>query len=194
MTARNTFTINVNLDCPDANREVSVCEIERIEGVGENKNRLHKGFWITTPINTRCVLDDKTTTHWKARVFSSDTLLLSIQAWDCSQLKDRDEFSNVVDDNVLEGIDAAHHALADAQEDKKEARKWKHLFLKFGGGVELSAKAINENAGEDDKLQLEVVPIAFAHPEMRNVQCTSVHAAWKIARADIKANKKGKLE
>lgn len=190
----NSFTINVNTATPEANREVSVYDIERIDGVGERENALFKGYWICMPIDVRFILDDLTTEHWKARVYSSDTVLLSIQAWDYSQLHDRDEFEKQVTSNVLEAIDAAHHDLAEEPADRSEARKWKHLFLKFKDGVELAAKCINEDAGEDEKMKLELIPATVKHPKKANLNYTAMYAAWKVARTDIKANKKGKLE
>ena len=78
--------------------------------------------------------------------------------------------------------------------DVKEARKWKHLYLKFPKGVELSAKSINMDAGDDENLKLELVPITVAHPSLPGISHTALYAAWKVARADVKARKKGKLE
>ena len=76
----------------------------------------------------------------------------------------------------------------------RHSRKWKHLYLRFGGGIELSSKVINSDAGEDEKLKLELVPITISHPKLHGKSYTSMYAAWKVARTDMKANKKGKLE
>jgi len=170
-----------------------VYDIERIDGVGEKENTLFRGFWMCLPIDIRFILDDQSTEHWKARMFSRDTVLLSIRAWDHSQLNDRDQFEKSVSNNVLEAIHAAHHDLEEEPNDKKEARKWKHLFLKFKSGVELSAKSINTQAGEDEKLNLKLIPVVVSHNKL-STTCTTMHAAWKVARVDVKANKKGKVE
>jgi hypothetical protein len=81
MSSMNTHTIHVNMSCPEANREVVVYNLEHIEGVGEKKNMLFKGFWKCLPIDICFILDDTSTPHWKARVLSADTVMLSIQAW-----------------------------------------------------------------------------------------------------------------
>jgi len=194
MSSNNTFTIDVNTKCPEANREVIVCDLERIPGAGEEKDTLFKGFWMTLPIDIRFIADDESTTHWKARVFSSNTVLLSIQAWDYTHLNGRDQLENAVTENVLEAIDDSQHDCAAQPSDKKEARKWKHLFLKFSDEAELSAKSIHSNAGEDENLELELVPVAVEHPKLKGVSYTTMYAAWKVARTDIKARKKGKVE
>ena len=193
MSPHNTFAINVNTECPEANREVVTHEVERIEGVGESENRLFKGFWTCLPIDIRFILDDKSAPHWKARIFSEDAILISIQAWPCSHLNDRDQFANHVGPNVVEALDDAHHDCAGDAADVKEARKWKHLFLKFPEGQSLSSKVVNKDAGEDEKLKLELIPVKAMHKGLQTA-CTSLFAAWKVARTDIKARKKGKLE
>ena len=195
MNAPNTFTIKVNTAHPEANREVMVYDLDRIQGAGEaNKNTLYKGFWICLPIDVRFILDDVNTEHWKARVFSSNSVLLSIQAWNYSHLYDRDELETNVDENVLEAIDNCHHGLEDESSDVKEARKWKHLLLQFGDGVELSAKHIFLGAGDDEKLKLELLAVTVTHKKMPTLNYTSMYAAWKVARIDMKPNKKGKVE
>ena len=194
MNNNNTFTIDVNTKRPEANREVTVYDLERIPGVGDQKDTLFKGFWITMPIDIRFIVDDENTTHWKARVFSKNTVLLSIQAWDYTHLHGRDQLANVVSENVLEAIDDAQHDYASQPCDKKQARKWKHLYLKFSDEVDLSAKEINSGAGEDETLKLELVPVTVEHPKLKGMKYTAMCAARKVARTDIKARKKGKVE
>jgi hypothetical protein len=92
----------------------------------------------------------------------------------------------------LGGNGAAHHNLEGKPSDRKEARKWKHLILKFGNGVELSAKSINEDAGEDEKVKLELIPVTITHPKLKTA-CTTMYAAWKVACIDLKANKRASL-
>jgi len=190
----NTHTIKVNTDHPEANREVMVYDIERVEGVGDNTNCLFKGFWICLPIDIRFILDDHATTHWKARVFSSNTVMLSIQAWNYSHLHDRDQFEDKVDTNVLEAIDGSLNDYANEAADIKEGRKWKHLLLEFPSDIELAAKPIHANAGDDEKLELDLIPIEVTHPKHKSLRYTSMYAAWKVARTDVKARKKGKVE
>jgi len=125
-------------------------------------------------------------------VFSHNTVLLSIQSWDYAHRYGRDQFANVVNENVLEAIDDAQHDLADQSEAQQEERKWKHLCLKFPDEVELSSRVVNADAGEDDCLKLELIPIKVVHLKLTGVQCTMMHTAWKVARTDVKARKKRK--
>ena len=150
----NAFTVKVNTANPEANREVIIYELERIEGVASHENKLFKGFWVTTPIDIRFILDDENTPHWKARVFNSNTVLLSMQAWNYSHLYDQGKFKAHVSENCIDAMEGAHHDIVDDEGVIKEDRKWKHLFLEFPNEVDLSAKAINEHAGDDEKLGL----------------------------------------
>jgi len=194
MNKSNSYTIQVNTKCPEANREVQIYDLERIEGVGDKKNQLFKGFWMLLPIDIRFILDDTATTHWMARVFNDNTVMLSIQALNYSALYDRDQFEKRVSENALEAMDNAHHEVVDETGAIREERKWKHLYLEFDNDVKLSAKEINEFAGEEGKLDLQLIPVTASHPKNKAIKHTAMCAAWKVARLDQKARKKGKVE
>jgi len=194
MNQSSTCTVKVNTEHPETNGEMMIYDLDRIEGVGEKEHQLFKGFWMLMPIDIRHILDDTVTAHWKARMFSSNKVLVSVQAWNCSVLCDRDQFEQRVSSNALESMDAAHHDIVNNEGATKEDRKWKHLFLDFDDDVQLSAKAINANAGEDEKLELQLIPVTVAHPKNASIKHTSMCAGWKVARTDIKARKKGKAE
>jgi hypothetical protein len=86
-------------------------------------------------------------------------------------------------------MDDARHAYF----EKKAAREWKYLILDFPQEHELSSKNIYKDAGEDEELKLEMVPIVYSHPQMAGTN--SQHwAAWKVARTDLKVHKRGKVE
>ncbi|CAB9510059.1 unknown protein [Seminavis robusta] len=192
MSRDNSFTIKVNTERPEANREVMVYELDRIQGVGDKQNQLFSGFWIVMPIDFRYILDDDETTHWKVSVIAKNKLLLSIQAWNYSALHDRDEFKKCVTKNDLEAMDGAMHDLIDEKTcEVYEDRKWKHLILEFEQDVHLSTKEIYDN----DVVELEplLLPITVKHPKNPKLKYTSMFASWKVARIDVKARKMGKV-
>ncbi|CAB9506771.1 unknown protein [Seminavis robusta] len=194
MNDNNTFTIKVNTERPEANREAGIYELDRIAGAGDKKNQLYSGFWIVLPIDIRFILDDMSAAHWSARIIAKNKILLSTQAWNYSCLYDRDEFKKNVQPNELEALDGAHHDIYDESSGEiKEDRKWKHLVLEFPERVKLSAKEIYGDSGEDDKLELQLLPVTVTHPKQPKLKYTSMFAAWKVARVDIRARKKGKV-
>ena len=95
--------------------------------------------------------------------------------------------------NVIEAMDGTNNEYANNAADIKEARKWKHLYLKFPSGLHLSAKHIYLGAGEEEKLELEMIPITVKHPCLAGTYVT-MYGAWKVARLDVKGRKKGKTE
>jgi hypothetical protein len=58
---------------------------------------------------------------------------------------------------------------------------------------ELSSKAINQNARENEELKLEFLECAYTHASLAGT--TSQHwVGWKVARTDLKVHKQGKLD
>ncbi len=57
----------------------------------------------------------------------------------------------------------------------------------------LSSKEIYDEAGEDEKLELEIIPIVYSHPMIKG-SGTQHWAAWKVVRTDLKVHKRGKIE
>jgi hypothetical protein len=53
---------------------------------------------------------------------------------------------------------------------------------------------IYDLAGDDEELELEIVPFHYSHPSAPNVFNTHHYAAWKVARSDVRASKRGKVE
>ena len=180
--------ITVNIDRPEANREAFVFPLKQIDGVKLGAD--YCGCYIMIPMDVRFVLDDQTVEHYKARLFANNQVLLTVPSWDYSPLYNRDEIVNEVDANVTDAMDDARHA----HEENKSTRRWKHLLLEFPGGHELSSKLIYDLAGEDEELDLEIVPFHCSHPSAPNVFNTHHCAAWKVARSDVRASKRGKVE
>ena len=70
----------------------------------------------------------------------------------------------------------------------------KHRVLEFPKGHILSSKEILEKSTEDEKLALEIVCITEGHKLMPALKNKSHYACWKVARVDLKASKRGKIE
>lgn len=133
-------------------------------------------------------MDDLQVDMYKARIFSSNSVLLQVPAWSFSVLSNRDEFDGVVTPNLTNAMDDARHDFF----ANKEARKFKQIVLTFPKSYVLSAKDIYEDAGEDQELELEILPIKYSN---QNKEMHSEHwAGFKVARIDLKAHKRGKVE
>ena len=86
---RDTIQIPVHPTKPEANREVTVFQVENIPGV-RNKKAFYHGYFIALPIDWRWYLDDDKTEHVKARVFTDNSVMLTMPAFDYTLLHDRD--------------------------------------------------------------------------------------------------------
>ena len=157
-----TVLINVNVDHPEANREVLVFPLKEIEGVKTGTS--YYGYYIMVPMDVRFILDDQTIEHYKARLFANHQVLLTVPSWQYSPLYNRDEIVKKVATNVTDVMDNARHAY----EDNKASRRWKHLLLEFPSPHELSSKLIYDEAGDDEELALELVPFHYSHTSARS--------------------------
>jgi hypothetical protein len=92
--------------------------------------------------------------------------------------------------NVMHAMDDACHAF----EENKASCCWNHLLLEFPAGHMMSGKDIYEDAGDDEELELELIPILYSHLSLSNAQNTVPYAAWKVARSNLRASKKGKID
>jgi hypothetical protein len=102
----------------------------------------------------------------------------------------RDKTALHVDECVTNAMDNARHQyFADF-----EQRQWKHFYFVFPDNHELSAKDICMDAGEDNKLDIEIIPIKTAHLTEKGTMDLQHWAAWKVTRVDISPVKRGKIE
>jgi hypothetical protein len=86
-------------------------------------------------------------------------------------------------------MDDARHSY----EKNKASRRWNHLLLEFPTGHELSSQVIYDDAGEDEELELEIVPFRYCHSTNTD-QFNSMHyAAWNVARSDVRTRARGRL-
>jgi hypothetical protein len=181
-----TERIIVNVDRPEANREVQIFPLQHIQGV--NQGTYYYGYYIMMQIDMRFIIDDDATDHWKARVYSRNEILLTMPAIDYTITYNRDQFVKAVGVNITDAMDDARHAF----EDNKASRMYKHLLLEFPNGHSFSSKEIYDKAGEDEELELSLIPVMAQHKALPDT--TQLFAAWTVARVDLKANKRGKVD
>jgi len=123
------------------------------------------------------------------RVFASSSLMLEFPAWNCSMLDDRDEANAPFATLVQDDLDNAWHSC----DQNQDARQWKHLCLEFGSDHSLSSKVINKEAGDDEELEFAIIPVEAKHPKLP-APVQTCHGAFEVARTDLKARKKGKVQ
>ena len=86
-------------------------------------------------------------------------------------------------------MDDARHNFA----GEKAERKFKHLLLSWSDDYKLSSKEIYADSGEDEELELELIPIEYSRADKSGTN-QEYWAAWKVARTDIKAHKCGEVD
>ena len=134
------------------------------------------------------IADDPIVDFYKARVWTNSSLLLQIPSWSYSLLHNREEINATVHQNVTDAMDDCRHAFA----TNKASQEWKYLILDFPKDHQLSSKEINEEAGEEEELELEIIPINYTHPQIQGAG--SQHwACWKVVQTDVKVHKRGKI-
>jgi hypothetical protein len=167
----------VNVDRPELNREVVlVFQIKDVPGVDGKSH--YDGF----EMDVCWVLEDPEVDMYKARIFSSNSVLLQVPAWSYSMLVNCDELDATVTSNLTNAMDDARHEYF----ANKQAQRFKQLLLTFPKGYVLSSKEIYDDSGEDQELELEIHPIKYnPNPGNRN-QTNSEHwAGFKVARIDV---------
>lgn len=183
----DAVVIPVNTDRPEDNREVQIFGLKDIDGLATGSQ--YFGYYIVHPMDLRYISRDQTIEHYKARVFTNNQILLTVPSWSFTLLMNRDEISPHVKPNVTDAMDDARHSF----EDNKESRRWKHLLLEFPSDQTLSAKEIYVDAGEDEELELEIVPVTFID-DIDGKEKRVDFAGFTVARTDVRPLKKGKVE
>ena len=141
-------------------------------------------------MDIRYIADDIKTEFYTARVCTRNSILIKMPSWDYSLLHCRDAIAAVTTNNVTNAMDDALHGF----DANKSSRQWKYLVLEFPSDHELSSKLINgENAGEDEDLELEILEFGYTHEKIEGA-AQAHYAAWRVARADARVYKRGKLE
>jgi hypothetical protein len=97
-----TALIHVNVDRPEANREVLVFPLKEIGWVKIGTS--YYGHYIVITMDARFFLDDRTIEHYKARVFANHQVLLTIPFWPYCPLHNQEEIVEKVVCNVTDAI------------------------------------------------------------------------------------------
>jgi hypothetical protein len=181
--------IDVDINYPAGNREGLVYPLTDIQGVDSKKH--YCGYFVMVRMDLRHVMGDPNVEFYKASVHSPNCVKVTVPSWPCGPLHCRHEIAGNVDDCVTNAMDNARHACyADI-----EKRQWKHFYFVFLDDHGLPAKDICDDAGEDNnKLELEIVPIKTANLTEKGAMNLRHWAAWKVARVDISPMKRGKIE
>lgn len=182
--------IPVNINRPEDNREVSIYKAEGLTGV-KDVNAHFQGYWIVMKYDPRFYADDANVEWYKARVYSSNQVLITLPSFDYSQMHCRDQIvSSKCPQSCTDAIDNGR--LGYAKEEK--IRQWKYLLLDFPDSHVLSSSEVYSEAGEDEELDFELFPVSSVHPKIPKVSFTDYYIAFRVARTDVAAYKKGKLE
>ena len=147
----------------------------------------HHGYYIMIPMDYFYVLDNVNVDYYTACLYSKNQVMLKIPAFPYSLLNQRDEIAKVVPDIVTDGLDNARHYFV----GEKSSREFKYILLNFPHGHELSASEIYADAGGEEDMEIEILKIKFKHSSSTE-EITQYYAAWKVARLDIRPDKRGK--
>jgi len=186
----NTVSTQVDIERPEANREVMIFKAKDIPGVRDTLKYFF-GYVILVPIDPRHILDDTQTEWFKARVFAFNQVLLSMPSFEYTVLKNRDAINRKLPTEYM--CDAIDHGRIDYEQNSAE-RQMKHILLKFPSNHVLSASEIYEEAGDDETLEPSMVPVKVKHPHLGDEKISKTFVAFTVARTDISPYKKGKLE
>lgn len=183
-------TIEVNVNRPEANREVNVYRLTNIPGVVKTEHRFH-GYSIQIPVDIRWSLDEDEVDHYSGRVWKEDALLFRVPAFPYSALHNRDEIHRGgASEMVTIAMDDARHDF----ESGKDRRQWKYLLLQFPPGHTLSSKMIFEDAGDDEELDFDLVTVTYTHPKVPNYSNMEHWMHFTVARTDLRTTKRGRVE
>ena len=178
--------VDVNLDRPDLNREALIYPIENIEGVN-GVDHYHGNFFLF-PFDIRELKDDRLYKHFFGRVFSDTQILIKIPSHPYSPLKDREAFDEHVPSNITDAMDHARHQF----KNNKQTWRAKYLLYNFPQGHKLSSSEIYEKSGDDEKLEMILIPITEEHAKL-NHSNRNHWVGFTVARIDIDSNKKGRV-
>ena len=186
----HTVTTEVDINCPEANREVMIFKAKDIPGVRDMLNYFF-GYIILIPIDPRIIMDDTQTEWFKARVYTYNQVLLSMPAFDYTILKNREAVNKKLPNQFM--CDAIDNGRIEYEQHSDE-RQMKHILLQFPSGHELSASEVYDEAGDDEALEPTMVPIKVKHQGLGNEKVSKTFVAFTVARTDVSPYKKGRLE
>ena len=189
--------IEVNVDCPEANREFLIYPAQNIKGA-KNDQEFYYGYFILVQADKRWYKESREVEHYKARVFSTNQVLVMMPAFDYTMLYNQDELKNPAARFPEYAIDAIDHACHEYDKNKTN-RQYKHFLLQFPSDHELISSVISTKATEDEYLPISFHPVETPDKkgkrgEERGKMMKKLYASFTVANAAVTAQKRGKVE
>jgi hypothetical protein len=132
---------------------------------------------------------------YSGRVLSANLLSFKIPAFKYSLLHRRGLIEGELPKNVMDSIDKTAHQIHD---DNLHRRRTKEVTFEFPSDHELSARVINQDAGESDELPTSIEFIEFIRFDEDEHGDTNEEtwACWMVARVDKDSDpsKRGKID
>jgi hypothetical protein len=180
----------VNANCPEANRELSVFQLDNIPGVIKAEERYH-GYSIQMMVNIQWTLDNDTIDHYTGHVQKEDALLFCFPVFPYTILHNHEEMNinGTIPRNIIDSMDNAHHEF----KKNKAHHEWKYLLLLGPPGHVLLSKAIYDDAGDNKELDYDIVDVSYMHSKVTGIN-TEHWIHFKVARTDLRVSKRGKVE
>ena len=118
----------------------------------------YEGYYIMFPIDIRSIAENQEKELYKARVFTTSSLLVELRSMPFKFQSKRDDFHSEFQQqglgHIMDGLDNALHKY----EAEKTTRDFIYLILEFPSDHELSPKEIFSEAGDDHDLEMHLVP------------------------------------
>ncbi|CAB9523723.1 unknown protein [Seminavis robusta] len=190
MPATKYHEIVVDTDRAFANGPFYVFNVQQtLEGVGKEAGRMFWGYIILLKVDLRWILSDLKKSFYHGRIFATDTVLISLPAWDFNLYKNRDAFlpANGEPDNLVQALDDSQ----DRFKKEKDEKFFAHYRLKFDGEA-INSSNIFEEATEDEKLKSNIVKIKSKDHTGKEIE--EYYCRFVVCRSDLQSRKKGKIE
>jgi hypothetical protein len=185
---KGAFVVNVDTDFPEKNREVLVVATKNIPGA--DGKTFYTGYTIMYRFDGRWLVENPEVECIEARLLTTHSILLKVPAWPYGILRDQDTINAKLPSHVQDALDNARHAYAASESPSQ----FKYLVLEFGEDHELSSKALNKEAGENEELSIRLLAHQSSCSELAVNNSVEHWAVWEVARLDVQSHKKGKVE
>lgn len=166
---------------PEMNRDCAmVMKVDRIEGTGVYKDYLYHGFCVVLKVDARRLAETNRDIY-KGRVWTDDSILITLPAWDSTFEKNRNEIQNYkgATEAFMNGLDDARDKLSKQAGEREK----KHLLVYFHKetDLKLTAKEIQHDAGNEN--DLEPHPIELYVPVLGQMNVEH-YVSFEVARTD----------
>ena len=161
----SSVEIAVDIEWPENNRELTIYSVPffATEVVGVTV----PGYAIVYPMDIQYIKKNQQVEHYKGRVFSDSQVLLTVPAWNYSELYGEVEWADSeCNENVKAGMQNARHD----HRESKDSRQWKSFMFYFPSGHKLSSKEIYKDAGEDQELDVDFVKVLTSRGKEKKKQ------------------------